>query len=187
MTRPGDGSPSSESRGRVIQSRRVFEGRVVSVRLDEVALPSGRRFVYEIVEHRGAVAIVPVTDDGCVLMVRQFRQPVGAELLELPAGTIEVGETPEACARRELAEEVGQAAARWERLLTYYPSPGVMTEQIHVFLARDLRPVHAEREEEDLRIEALPLEKVRARIAAGEIQDSKAIIGLSFAWDRLGL
>jgi len=96
----------------VIHSRRVYAGRVISLRLDEVELRSGRRTVFEVVEHRGAVAIIPVTDDGRVLLVRQFRQPVGADLLELPAGSLEIGETPEACARRELAEEVGCEAAR---------------------------------------------------------------------------
>jgi len=141
-------------------------------------MPSGRRVVYEIVEHRGAVVMVPVTADGRVLMVRQFRQAVGRELLELPAGTIEKGETPEACARRELAEEVGHAAGRWEHLLSFFPSPGVLTEEMHVFLARDLRPMTAAREEEDLRVDAMPLAEARRRIDSGEIRDAKSIIGI---------
>lgn len=170
---------------RIVGSRRVFEGRVISVRLDEVEMPSGRRVVYEIVEHRGAVVMVPVTADGRVLLVRQFRQAVGRELLELPAGTIEEGESPDACARRELAEEVGQAAGRWERLLSFFPSPGVLTEEMHVFLARDLRPVTAVREEEDLRVDAMPLEEVRRRIDSGEIRDAKSIIGILMASPRL--
>jgi ADP-ribose pyrophosphatase len=170
---------------RVGPGRRVYEGRLVSVRLDEVVYPSGRSVVHEIVEHRGAVAMVPVTDDTRVLLVRQFRPAVGAELLELPAGTLEAGETPEACARRELAEEVGHAAGQWERLTSFYPSPGVLTERLHVYLARDLSPVESEREEEDLRVEILPLRDARARVDAGEIRDAKSIIGILMAWERL--
>lgn len=170
---------------RVVGSRRAFEGRVISVRLDEVEMPSGRRVVYEIVEHRGAVVMVPVTADGRVLMVRQFRQAVGRELLELPAGTIEKGESPDACARRELAEEVGQAAGRWERLRSFFPSPGVLTEEMHIFLARDLRPMAAAREEEDLRVEAMPLGEARRRVDSGEIRDAKSIIGILTASPRL--
>ena len=172
---------------RLIGSRRVYEGRVISVRLDDVEMPSGRRLVYEVVEHRGAVVIVPLTGDGTVLLVRQFRQAVGQELLELPAGTLEQGETPEACARRELADEVERAAGRWELLLRFFPSPGILTEEMHVFLAQDLRPAAAEREEEDLRVEPLPLREARRRIGSGEIRDAKSIVGLLLACERLGI
>jgi len=169
---------------RVLSSRRGYDGRRISVRLDEVALPSGRHVVYEVVEHPGAVAMVALTTDRRVLLVRQFRQPVGADLLELPAGTIEPRETPLDCARRELAEEVGRAADRWERLISFYPSPGVLSEELHVFLAEDLRPTAAEREEEDLRVEALPLDEAHRRIGEGEIRDAKSIIGIILARER---
>ncbi len=173
------------SERRLVASRRTYDGRRVSVRLDDVALPSGRVAVFEVVEHPGAAAIVALTVERHVLLVRQFRQPVGAELLELPAGTIEPGESPLACARRELAEEVGQAAERWERLISFYPSPGVLTEELHVFLAEDLRASAADGEEEGLRVESLPLEEAHRRIAAGEIRDAKSIIGITAARDRL--
>ncbi len=172
---------------RVIDSRRVFDGRVISLRLDEVEMPSGRRVVYEVVEHPGAVAVVPLTSDDRVLMVRQFRHAVGAELLELPAGTLESGETPEACARRELAEEVGRAARLWERLASFYTAPGVLSEEMHVFLARHLVPAAAEREEEDLRVESLPLAEARRQIDMGEIRDAKSIVGILLACERLGI
>lgn len=155
------------------------------MRLDEVEFPSGRRAVFEVVEHRGAVAMVALTAEGHVLLVRQFRQAVGAELLEVPAGTIEPGETPLACARRELAEEVGRAADRWEALTAFYPSPGVLSEELHVFLAEGLRPAAAPREEEDLRVESMPLEDAYRRIGAGEIRDAKSIIGIAAARERL--
>jgi ADP-ribose pyrophosphatase len=172
---------------RLLHSRRVFDGKVVALRLDEVETPAGGRFVAEIVEHRGAVAIVPVTADGHVLLVRQYRPPVGRELLEVPAGTIESGEAPEACARRELAEEAGQAAGRWEWLTSFYPSPGILTEQLYVYLARELTPHPVPREEEDLRVEAVPLLDARRRVDSGEICDAKSIIGLHAACARLGL
>ena len=173
--------------GRLRGQQRVFDGRVVGVRLDEIELPSGRRMVAEIVEHRGAVAVVPVTQDGRVLLVRQFRHPVERELLEIPAGTIEPGEAPDACARRELAEEVGCAAAQWDRLTSFFPSPGVLTEELHVYLAQQLTPVAATREEEDLRVESMPLLDARRLIASGEIRDAKSIIGLVLACERLGV
>ncbi len=172
---------------RVVDSRRIFDGRVISLRLDEVEMASGRRVTFEIVEHRGAVAIVPLTPDSHVLLVRQFRRAVGAELLELPAGTLERGETPEACARRELAEEVGQRAGRWEHLASFFAAPGVLSEEMHVFLARDLSPVAVEREEEDLRVEPIPLGEGRHRVATGEIRDAKTIIGILIACERLGV
>lgn len=175
------------TRDRLIRSRRVFDGRIIALRLDEVETPGGRRLTYEIVEHPGAVVMVPVTADGRVLLVRQFRRAVAADLLELPAGTRERGETAEACARRELAEEVGQEAGRWERLLAFYTAPGVLSEEMHLFLAQDLRPVQAEREEEDLRIEPLPLAEARRRIATGEIRDAKSIIGILLAAERLNV
>jgi ADP-ribose diphosphatase len=155
------------------------------VRLDEVAYQSGRRKVLEVVEHPGAVAMVALTADRNVLLVRQFRHAVAAELLEVPAGTLEPGETPLECARRELAEEVGRAAGRWDPLISFYPSPGVLSEELHVFLAEDLRPEAAAREEEDLRVESLPLEEAYRRIDAGEIRDAKTIIGITMARERL--
>jgi len=178
--------PSIHPERRLVASRRVYNGRRVSVRLDDVALPSGRVAVYEVVEHRGAAAIVALTPERSVLLVRQFRQPVGRELLELPAGTLEPGESPLECARRELAEEAGRAAGRWEPLISFYPSPGVLSEELHVFLAQDLRVSEAEREEEDLRVESLPLDEAHRRIAAGEIRDAKSIIGIAAARARFG-
>jgi len=169
---------------RLLSSRRVFEGRRVSVRVDEMALSSGKRAVYEVVEHPGAAAIVALTAEGRILLVRQFRQPVGAELLEVPAGTIERGEAPEACAKRELVEEVGRAAARWEHVAAFYPSPGVLSEELHIFLARDLHEAFAPRDEEDLRLEILPLEDAYDRVADGTIRDAKSIIGITMVRQR---
>jgi ADP-ribose pyrophosphatase len=170
---------------RLISSRYAFRGLIVSVRQDEIEMDSGTRRVFDVIEHPGAVAMVPLTSDGEVLLVRQFRPAVGGDSLEIPAGTIENGETPEACARRELAEEVGQASDYLERLAGFYPSPGFLSEFLTVFLARGLNPRVVPREEEDLRIERLPIDAARRRIATGEIQDSKSIIGILLACERL--
>jgi len=179
---------------RVLGSRHVFKGRAFSVRVDEIANPSGRRWSLEVVEHPGAVAIVALLAGGpagCagpqIVMVRQTRHAVGRALLEIPAGTLEPPETPEACARRELAEEAGYAAGRWERLARFYPAPGISTEEMHLFLAQDLGPASAEREEEDLTIHLMPLAEARRLVAAGVICDAKSIAGILLTAERFGI
>lgn len=173
------------ARERPIASRRIYEGRVVTLRVDDVALPSGRQTQREIVEHRGAVAVVPLADKGEVLLVRQYRSAVGRELLEIPAGTVEPGETLDACLQRELAEEVGMQAGRLEHLCTFYPSPGFLTEAVHVYLAADLSPRRLTAEEEDLTVVRLPLDEARARVGR-DIVDAKSMIGLLLAVERVG-
>jgi ADP-ribose pyrophosphatase len=171
----------------LIRSRRIHVGRVVSLRVDDVRLPDGRTAQREVVDHPGAAVIVPLTDGGEILMVRQYRYAVGDVLLELPAGTLERGEDPLACARRELAEEVGAEAARWESLAVLYPSPGVLTEVMHLFLARELTegPPRGT-EEEDLTIERLSFAEALERVRRGEIRDAKSVAGLllAAAWTR---
>ena len=165
---------------RPLSSRRVYEGQIINLRTDEVELPSGRRVVLEIVEHRGAVAVVPVIN-GDVVLVRQFRAAVGRALLEIPAGSVEPGETIEACLQRELAEEIGMRAGRTEHLITFYPSPGFLTEAVHVYAAGELTPHRLLAEEEDLTVVRVPLARAAALVAHGEIVDAKSIIGLLLA------
>lgn len=178
---------------RLLSTRRVYEGRVVTLRVDDVELDGGGRAVREIVEHRGAAAIIPLVG-GDVLLVRQFRAAAGRALLEIPAGTIEPGETADACARRELAEEVGMRAGRLRHLLTFYPSPGFLTEAVYLYVAEDLTPHRAvlgrdgveavAHEEEDLAVVRLPLARVREMVRRGEIVDAKSIIGLLVLTDQ---
>lgn len=168
---------------RFLSSQRIYQGQVVSLRVDEVALPSGRRATREIVEHRGAVAVVPVID-GDVLLVRQYRAAVGRALLEIPAGTMEPNETVEACLQRELAEEVGMRAGHVDQLVTFYPSPGFLTEVVHVFVAADLTPHRLAAEEEDLSIVRVPLTQAQEMARTGEIRDAKSILGLLLASQR---
>jgi ADP-ribose pyrophosphatase len=171
-----------------VASRLIFRGRVATLRVDEVRLPSGRIERREIVEHPGAAAIVPITDDGAVVLVRQYRKAIEDTLLEIPAGALEPGETPEQCAHRELAEEAGVRADSLVPLVAYVPSPGLLTEMISIFLARGLHlhAVPTPAEEEGLRVERVPLLKIPSLIDAGQIRDGKTLVGLMLAMRALG-
>ncbi|HID87413.1 MAG TPA: NUDIX hydrolase [Anaerolineae bacterium] len=162
-----------------LSSRRVYEGRIVHLRVDTVRLEDGHVTQREIVEHPGAVAIVALDDGGNVLLVRQFRQAAGEVLWEIPAGTRETGEDAETCARRELREETGHRASHMERLLRFYTSPGFCTEQIDLYLATGLSPASRDPEaDEAIEVEAVPLTEALEMIRRGEIRDAKTIVGL---------
>ncbi len=170
----------------VLASRVVFEGRVVRVRVDEVRLRSGRVTTREVVEHRGAVGMVALTQDGEVLLVRQYRTALGGWTVEIPAGSLEPGEAPEACVQRELAEEVGYEAGHVQHLVSFAPSPGFLTEVLHLYLCTDLRPRPLPREEEEMEVLRVPLREARRMVDRGEIRDAKSLIGLLLAWERYG-
>lgn len=167
---------------RVLRSRRVFDGAVVSVRVDELDAGRGPRSC-EIVEHRGAVAAVPLLPDGRVVLVRQYRHAAGAALLEIPAGTLEPGEDAEAALQRELAEEIKMRAGEMRHLVSFLPSPGFLTELVHLFLARNLAPHPRCAEEEDIETVHLPLPEAQAMVRRGEIRDAKSIIALLWLRD----
>jgi ADP-ribose pyrophosphatase len=170
----------------LLSSRRIYEGRIVNLRVDSVRLPSGRITEREIVEHRGAVGIVAVDESGEVLLVNQFRAAVARTLLEIPAGTLEDGEEAEACAFRELSEETGYVAERIEELYVFYVSPGFSDERICLYLATDLT-LGSQRVESDEIIEVVkvPLDRALEMIRTGEICDGKSILGLIAASARL--
>lgn len=165
-----------------ISSRRVYEGRIVRLRVDEVELPGGRRAIREVMEHPGAVGIVPLDEAGRVILVRQFRYAVGQRLLEIPAGTLAPGEDPLDTADRELQEETGLKAGRFSLLAVFYPSPGVSTECIWVYLAEQLTQGTGQAEEdESIEVVKIPLDEALNLIASGEIRDAKSIVGLVLA------
>jgi ADP-ribose pyrophosphatase len=142
-------------------------------------LEKGNLTTREIVEHRGAVAIVALDEDDNVLLVRQFRKPVESELLEIPAGTLEPGEEPESCALRELEEETGYNAGRLERILGFYSSPGFCSEYIHIYFATDLMRSKAKASaDESIEVVKVPFSKALEMVLSGEICDAKTIIGL---------
>lgn len=124
----------------IIRSEKIYHGRVFNVRCDQVSLPNGKSVELDIVEHPGAVVLVPVDDQGNLWFVRQYRHAAQVELLELPAGSLEPDELPEACALREVREEIGMAAGHIEKIGDFYMAPGYSTEFLHIYLATDLRP-----------------------------------------------
>jgi ADP-ribose pyrophosphatase len=164
---------------REVESEELYKGRVVQLRLATVSLPNGSRKTREILVHPGAAAIVPLSDDNTIMLVEQYRAAVGRATLEIPAGTLEEGESPEDCARRELIEETGFRASNWTTLTAYYPSPGYSSEIIHVFKASGLEKVSDADAEFPLR--HMPLTEVQAKIRTGEVMDSKTIIGVLLA------
>ena len=162
-----------------IDSRRIYEGRVVNLRVDTIRLPNGRTSLREIVEHRGAAVIVPLDGQGNVVLVRQYRKAAEEMLLEAPAGTLEPGENPVQCAQRELQEEVRYAAERLRPLPTFWSAPGFSTERMYPFLATGLHPAPRQQDEdEDVEPVVVPLSRVPQMIQGGEIRDAKSIVAL---------
>ncbi len=167
------------SQERTLHSESIYQGRLVGLRVDTVELPSGRETRREIVEHDDVVAIVPLDGKGNVLLVRQYRKAVEKALLEIPAGLIEKGESPLECARRELAEETGHSAEKWEDLGGFYTSPGFCTEYIYLFLATGLAPGKLEPDyDEIIDVVPCPLVNIPDVIASGEVCDAKSVAGL---------
>jgi ADP-ribose pyrophosphatase len=169
----------------VLATEELYTGRVISLRRDTVAMPGGGDSVREVVHHPGAVGIVALDDEGRVVMLRQYRHPVGQHLWELPAGLRDVhGEPPVETARRELAEEVQLAAERWSLLATPYMTPGFCDEQILLYLAEGLSDVDrpdgftVEHEELDMTIERVPLAEAVQQVFDGRIRNGLAVIGV---------
>lgn len=170
-----------------LASERVYEGRIVNLRKDTIQMPDGETATREVVEHSHAVCIVPVDNDGNVLLVCQFRTPVGAPLLEVPAGGIEPGEVSEESVLRELQEEVGQTADNLQHLASFWVAPGWATEYMHAYLATGLRPSKLEGDpDENIHVVPVPLEQAVAMIRSGEIDDGKTIASVLLALPLLG-
>ena len=171
----------------IVSSTRPFQGKIVSVRVDEVRLEDGHVTRQEVVEHRESMTVVAVDGEGRILLVRQYRHPARDELLETPAGSVDEGESAEDSVNRELAEEVGYCARDVRYLGSFYLAPGWTTEYMHVYLARDLYESTAQGDEDE-RIEVVRLtaEEWEARIAAGEVRDAKSIAAWHLARPYLG-
>ena len=177
--------PAAEGDYRVLGTESVYEGRVIRLVKDTVAMPGGGDSVREVVRHPGAVAVVALDDSGRVVLVRQYRHPVGGYLWELPAGLRDAdGEAPLATAQRELAEEALLAAEHWSLLVTPYMTPGFCDEKIYLYLAEGLTPAPrpegfvVEHEELDMTLERLPLADAVQLVYSGGIRNGLAVIGL---------
>ncbi len=165
--------------------RSIYTGHVISVAVGTFIGPDGVAFERDVVHHPGAVSVVPLLDDGTVVLVRQYRAALDAHLLEIPAGKRDIpGEPPEVVAARELEEEVGMRAGRLDLLAEFYNSPGFSDERSFVYLGRDLVATATDLqgvEEQHMVIEHVALDAVPSMIAAAEITDAKTIIGLTLA------
>jgi ADP-ribose pyrophosphatase len=170
----------------LVSTERLFSGRIVNLDRDTVRFPDGSTGQLEMLRHPGASAVVPFLDDPedddpRVLLLRQFRHAADGYIWEIPAGRLDAGEAPEACARRELQEETGMRAKRLDRLTTIFTTPGFTDEQIHLFLARDLEQGEHRREaDEFMELHDRRWSEVTDMIRRGEIRDGKTLVALLF-------
>lgn len=165
-----------------ITSEQIYKGRAFNVRSDQVRLPNGRVTHLDIVEHVGAVTLIPIDEQGRILFVRQYRHAAGRLLLELPAGTLEEDEPPVECARREIREETGMAAESLEKVGEFFLAPGYSTEYMYVYIATGLHhdPLPGD-QDEILSLVPLNIEKTYRYIYDGKIKDAKSIAALMLA------
>ena len=172
------GSPPEER-------KQIYRGRVVTLNLETVTLPNGATIELEVVRHQGAAAAVPLTDDGNVLLIRQYRHAAGGYIYEIPAGKLNPGEDPKDCAARELEEETGLRAASLEHLVSFFTTPGFTDEVIHIYQASGFTPGRQKLDEDEvLEVAAFPLEEAFAKIQEGTIRDGKTIVGLQTVYLR---
>ncbi len=170
---------------KTLDSKRIYEGRIINLRVDKVTVVSGTS-TREIVEHNGGSVIAAVTNDNKIIMVKQFRKPMESPILEVPAGKLDGDEDPADAALRELSEETGYTAGKLEKLTEFYPSVGYTTEVLHIYLATDLKPgaCHPD-ENEVLEVMEMDLEEVYRMVMDGKIHDGKTIAAVMMARDKL--
>jgi len=166
---------------RTIKSDKIYQGKIINLRIDTVELPEQKYSKREIVEHPGAVAVIPITEDNKVVMVRQYRKSVEEYLLEVPAGKLEIGEEPLDCAGRELLEETGYKSENIEYLFKIYTSPGFSNETISIFVAKDLITDVAQPDEDEyIEIEKYDIDELIKMISEDKIKDAKTISAILY-------
>jgi ADP-ribose pyrophosphatase len=164
--------------------RRIYQGRIFSLEVDRVRLPSGHTVDLEIIRHPGSVVLLPMPSPGEIILIRQYRYSIDRWIWELPAGSLKPNEDPDGAAARECEEEIGLVPGRVERLRGFYPTPGFCDEEMHFYRCTDLRPpaadslVHKD-EDEDLEPRTCTVAEARAMLARGEMVDMKTVVGLS--------
>ena len=162
--------------------RDIYRGKVVHLTVEQVVLPNGHAMELEIVRHPGAAAVVPLTAEGEVILIRQYRHAAGGFILEIPAGKLDKGEPPETCAARELTEEAGVKAGRLRHLASILTAPGFADEIIHLYLATELQPAATAHEENEvITLLRKPLAECLSMIERGEIVDAKSTCALFLA------
>lgn len=167
---------------KTLKSETVYQGKAFDVRREQLLLPDGKTTWFDLVVHPGAVTLIPVDAQGRVLFIRQYRHAVGKELLELPAGTLEIGEDPAACAAREVREETGMSAGKLTKVGEFFLVPGYSTEYMYIYLARDLQPDPLPGDEDEfITVEPFPLDELPRLVSQGLIQDAKSLAALALA------
>ncbi len=170
----------------LLQSETLYKGRAFTIRRDLLRTPDGRTTKFDIVVHHGSVVLIPIDDEGNLLFVRQYRHAAGEDLLELPAGTLNEGESPASCAQREIREETGMAADQLTHIGGFYLAPGYSTEFMHVYLATGLHPDPLEADaDEFLSVEAIPLPQALRMAERGNVPDAKSLAALLLARPHL--
>jgi ADP-ribose pyrophosphatase len=169
----------------IVSTEEIYHGRVFGVSVATIR-ENGETYKREIVHHPGSAVIIPLFDDGTIALVEQYRHPARRFMLEAPAGTLTADELPELGARRELEEEVGVLAGKWEKLTEFFVSPGFLEEKMWVYLATQLTATKQNLDDDEyLKIRRIPLLRAMQMILAGEIQDAKTIIGVMLTARRL--
>ncbi len=162
-----------------MDSQLIFSGRVVKLKVDQVRLPDGKTSSREVVVHPGAVAILPITDEGKLLLIRQFRYPAGEELWEVPAGKLGPNEDPELAAARELAEEVGFVPGKLVHRFSMFTAPGFCNELLHLYQATELKPQKADCDDDEfIEVAEFGREETQELLKAGKVRDAKTLVAL---------
>lgn len=160
----------------------IYEGNIIKIETLGVTLPNGKEATRDLVLHPGASVVVPISDDGQVYMVRQYRKPIEKESLEIPAGKLDKGEDPEVCAYRELKEETGLITKNMKHIISIHSTPGFSNEVLHMYVATDLEEGEACADEDEfISTEKIPVEDLVSRVLNHEITDAKTIIGILLA------
>jgi ADP-ribose pyrophosphatase len=164
--------------------KKIYDGRIFSVLVERITLPNGHELNAEIIRHPGSVVIIPITAEGGIVLVRQYRHAIGRWVWELPAGSLKKGEDPDEAAKRECHEEIGLVPSKLERLGAFFPTPGYCDEEMNFYRATGLREptkdeeAHAD-EDEDIETKAFAIDEIRRLIAIGEIIDLKTVAGMA--------
>lgn len=176
-----------ERAGTLLSSSEAFKGRIFTITVDRVRLPNGRTATLDMVRHRGSVVLLPLADDGRIVLIRQYRFALDRWIWELPAGSLDPGEDPVAAAARECEEEIGLVPSRVEHAGSWYPTPGFCTEVMHYYRLTDLCPPGPDRPQphadpdEDIRVHVFTLGEARDMVRRGDIVDLKTAWGLTLA------
>jgi len=167
---------------KVTESKKIFNGHVFDIKVDQIEYDSGNKGVREVILHNGGAVVVPVKDDGKIILVKQYRYPFDEFIYELPAGKLEINEDPQTCATRELTEETGFSSDNVVKLGKIYTTPGFCNEILHIYLATNLKPGKHNREEGEhgMEVYEFTLDEINSMIANGEIVDSKSISGIHY-------